>query len=129
MILLAIDYGEKNIGLAFASGPLAEPLENLKVNKEVTAKITQYVLRLKADKVIVGVSEGIMAEKTRAFANELSRSLPVPVELQDETLSSRLALQKLKESKAKKKKRFGPLHSFAATIILQDYLDQFSDQL
>jgi putative Holliday junction resolvase len=123
MVLLGIDYGEKNLGLAIASGPLAEPLESLKRDKKIFEKINQISGRLGIDLIVVGISEGEMAEKTKLFSFELSRKLNLPIEFQDETLSTRLAIQMLREGRAKKKKRRGPPHAYAAAIILQEYLD------
>lgn len=126
MIILGIDYGLKNIGLAIAYGPLAQPLQNLKTNQKTFDQLGQICNRMKIDKIIVGISEGKMASKTKIFADELHKILKIPIEFQDETLSSKHVYQKLKESKAKRKKLHGPKHAFAATLILQEYLDKTS---
>ena len=124
MKLLGIDYGLKNIGLAIASGPLAEPLKNFKLTPKIFDQITLICSSMNIEKIVIGISEGKMAIQTKIFANDLQQRLKIPIEFQDETLTSQYAYQKLKESKAKNKKLKGPKHAFAATLILQEYLDQ-----
>lgn len=124
MVILGIDFGIKNIGLAIASGPLAEPLTQIQNSKEIITKMSQVCERLDVEKIVIGISEGTMASKTKKFATNLEKRIKIPVILQDETLTSKAAVRKLVEANAKKKKRIGPKHSFAAAIILQDHLDQ-----
>lgn len=124
MILLGIDFGEKNMGLAIATGPLAEPLQNLRVTPKLFEQIYQICKRLGVDLTVVGISEGKMAQKTKKFASNLQKVVNIPVVFQDETLSTQLVVQKLKEASTKRKKQRGPKHSFSATLILQDYLDR-----
>lgn len=124
MIILGIDYGEQNIGLALASGPLAEPLENMKFSPKTYSKIGQIVKRLGVEKVIIGMPEGKIEKSVKVFAEKLALEIQTPIAFQDETLSTKIAMKKLYEAKAKKKKRLGALHSYAAALILQDYLDQ-----
>lgn len=124
MVLLGIDYGERQLGLALATGPLAEPLSTLKVTTRVFATLRKLCHQLGVTRVVVGISEGEMAQRSTAFAARLSRNLGLPVVLQDETLSTKEALEKLKEGKGTSKRALTPEHKYAATIILQDYLDQ-----
>lgn len=128
MVFLGIDFGEKNIGLAIASGPLAEPLQNLKNTAEIFKQIRQICKRIGVDKIVIGISEGKMAQKTENFAKKLQTNLQIPVVFQDETLTTKLTTQKLKAAGAKRKKRRGPEHAFAASLILQDYLDHKKKQ-
>ncbi len=126
MILLGIDYGEQNIGLAIASGPLAEPLKTIKTTPEIYDHLYEICKRLGVSKIIIGISEGTIADRTKTFAKKLENRTQIQTDFQDETLTSKLVAKKLRESGAKKKKRRQPDHKFAATIILQDYLDQHS---
>ena len=75
MMLLGIDYGSKHIGLAIASGPLAEPLKNLQKSPRIQSQIQQICERLHVSKIIIGISEGRMAEETKKFANQLKQKL------------------------------------------------------
>ena len=124
MVILGIDYGTRNFGLSIATGPLAEPLENLKVTPKIIENIREICQRLKVEKIVIGISEGAMAKQTEKFADEMKQRLSIPIVFHDETLSTQQAEAKLKESRGKRKKRRGPKHAFAATLILQDFLDQ-----
>jgi len=127
MVILGIDYGLKNIGLAIATSPLAEPLANLRVSSGMNKKLLKICLNLQVEKIVIGMSEGKIAREIQRFATQLGKELNIPIVFQDETLSTRLATQKLAESQTKKKKRHGPKHSFSASLILQEYLDNLKD--
>jgi len=127
MVILGVDYGLKNIGLAIATSPLAEPLTNLRVSSGVNKKLQKICLNLQVEKIVIGMSEGKIAREIHKFATQLGKELNIPIVFQDETLTTRLAAQNLSESQTKKRKRQGPKHSFAASLILQEYLDTLKD--
>lgn len=124
MVILGIDYGTKNIGLAIATGPLAEPLTNLKVTSRVYERLRKICLKLEVEKIVLGISESESARRSRKFAKELEEKLNIPIVFQDETLTTQRAIKLLAKARAKKTKRKGPKHKFAASLILQEYLDQ-----
>lgn len=126
MIILGIDYGLRKAGLALAVGPLAEPLRVIraKTRSELIEKIKDVVSAEEAEKVVVGVSEGEMASESKMFASELSQAINIPVELQDETLSTHEAQTRSMEAGIKRSKRKAMEDAFAAAIILQNYLEK-----
>lgn len=128
MVLLGIDYGRKYVGLALSTGLLAEPLTTLKVNPKLLDRLQQMCFKLEVRKIIIGISEGRMAEETREFARHLQAGLELPVVLQDETLTTHQAIQKLIDTKGKKKLGVGRKDKFAATLILQEYIDQTNEE-
>lgn len=128
MVLLGIDFGIRNIGVAIATGPLAEPLANLKVSSRIYERLRQICLELQVEKVVLGISEAELARRTQKFARKLEEELKIPVVLQDETLTTQHATRLLTEAAAKKTKRRGPKHKFAATLILQEYLNQKNEE-
>jgi putative Holliday junction resolvase len=123
MNLLGIDFGEKKIGLALATGPLAEPMGVIKISN-LKSQISNICQEHGIEKIVMGISEGKMAEKTKKFAQELGKTVGLPVEFQDETLTTSEAIMKMKQAgkKVKKKKE----DAFAAALILQDYLDRMN---
>ena len=127
MVVLGIDFGLKNIGLAIATGPLAEPLANVKVSSKLYEQLRQICFKLQVKEIVVGISEGKMAHQTRKFAEKLTKELNITIAFQDETLTTQQAIQKLAEA-SKKAKRRGPKHAFAATLILQEYLDRKKEE-
>ncbi|PWU23308.1 Holliday junction resolvase RuvX [Candidatus Cerribacteria bacterium 'Amazon FNV 2010 28 9'] len=131
MNILCLDYGTKRIGVAVAISPLAEPLgiipnsKNPKLSDIVTdqalAHIEKLVTEYAIEKIVVGISEGEMAEKSRSFIERLKRKVNLPIDEVDETLSSVRAGEGMRHMK--KAKREGNRDHLAAAIMLQEYLD------
>jgi len=128
-IILGIDYGIRNLGFAVSDGSLAQPLKTIKIlsfNGALVAAV-KTARQLKANKIVIGISEGSMAEKTQLFADTIKKKLKIPVVLWDETLSSYQSRQYLAERKIPFTKRKQKEHLFSACIILQNYLDSYSN--
>ena len=118
MRILGIDFGEAKIGLAISEGDLAEPLGIIGV-RDWESQIRRICQEQKIEKIVVGISEGEMAEKTKKFAVELGKAINLPVELQDETLTTSEAVAKMREIGKKIKDE----DAISAALILQAYLD------
>jgi putative Holliday junction resolvase len=125
MKILGIDYGRARIGLALAEGRLAAPYCVLKVKsmEQAVEKTLKVIQAENIEKVVVGVSEGKMAKEQRQFAEDLRQKTEVLIDLWDETLSSQDAIQAAVEAKVPRKKMKRLEDAFAATIMLQSYLD------
>jgi len=119
MKFLGIDYGRSKIGLALSDGKLAEPYQVIryKDTEKMLAHIKRIIEKQKIEKVIVGVSEGEMAIESREFAKNFN------AETFDETLSSHDAQRMSIESHMGRKKRKEMEDAFAASIMLQSYID------
>lgn len=140
MRLLALDVGERRIGLAVSdvSGTLARPLHTLdrrgSVEEAVNAVVdTIYQLQVDddgLDGIVVGLPkrlDGTSNEQTarvRAFAERLGARTTLPLSYQDERLTSREAERKLALRESDWRKRKLRLDAAAAAVILQDYLDE-----
>lgn len=119
MKILGIDYGRSKVGVAIADGPLAEPLQVIRY-KDLTILISQIkkiIEKEKVEKVVVGISEGEIAEESKKFANEIG------AETSDETLSTSDAQALSREAGISQKKRHEMEDAYAACIMLQNYLD------
>lgn len=106
MRFLGIDYGEKNIGLAFGDDELkiATPLGIVHSIEEVK----QAIKDRKINKIIIGLPLGLKGEteqtkKTREFAKNFKGAILI-----DERFTSKMTDN----------------HSGAAALILQTYLDK-----
>ena len=119
MKYLGIDYGEAKIGLAVSEGELAEPW-GVVSSKHQVASICQ---KEKIEKIIIGLSENKIGEKTKKFGEELEKLTGLPVVYQDETLTSQTATKKMVEAGKKRSQRKLDQHAIAAALILQDWLD------
>ena len=124
MRLLGIDFGRAKIGLAVSEGLLAEPYSVVRYEdeKELLEKIKVLVDKEKIDKVVVGVSEGKSAEEATSFGEKL-RELGLEIIFFDETLSTVSAQELSREAGMKRKKRKALEDAFAASVMLQSFLD------
>ncbi|MFZ5905060.1 MAG: Holliday junction resolvase RuvX [Chloroflexota bacterium] len=133
MKILAVDHGEKRIGLAL-SDPTATLASPLKVIEHVSRAVdAAQVAALAADHeaglIIVGQSfdeEGrpnAAGRRAARFAEALRAQTSLPVELWDESLSTQDAREIRLRSGASRKHRGGHLDDLAAAVILQSYLD------
>lgn len=121
---LAIDYGTKRVGLATSHEWLAVPFEVVEREKAVD-RIVQIVAELGIEALVLGISEGDMAEESRKFAQEVLSKLPNPLPITevDETLTSVETHEKIAKSHMPRNKRQQPIDHYAAAALLQDHLD------
>lgn len=131
--ILGIDYGNKRVGIAVsdALGWTAQPLTTLKQqgHQKLLAEIKEYIEKYQVEKIVVGMpysmdgSRGKRAEITQAFINFLENNLAIPVEIQDERLTTSQAENILLEADLSRKDRKDVIDKVAAALILQSYLD------
>ena len=119
MRILGIDYGRRKIGLAIGENGLSEPLKVISVTSfgDAINKIKKETESESSDKVVVGVSEGEMGKESKKFAQEIG------AETFDETLTSQDAQRLSIEAGVSRKKRRDMEDAYAASIMLQNYLD------
>ena len=141
--ILGVDYGRARIGLAIASqsARLAKPLATLeRINRnEDMRRLRELVREHGVKQVVVGLpllldgTRGEMAEEAERFAQRVRKQIGVPIEMQDERLTSWEAERLLEEEFGKKyrdetekKKRTTDetitVDSVAATVILREFL-------
>ena len=136
MKIISLDIGTVRIGIAtsdimeiIASAYEVYRRKNL---VEDVKYIASLVSKLDAGEIVIGLplkldgSEGQSVEMARAFGEELSKLVSVPIIYQDERLSTVSAERILIESGVRREKRKDKIDSIAATIILQTYLDKKS---
>jgi len=137
-----MDVGRTRIGLAISdpSQTLARPLTTLMVGADTALDtVVQTIARLAADedgleRVVVGLPvrlNGDPNEQTRyveKFVSALKSRIVLPIEVEDERLTSREAESRLAVRERDWRKRKAQLDAAAAAIILQDYLDRRQQQ-
>ena len=126
MKLLGIDYGRSKIGLAMSDGHLAEPYQVIryKDKEKMLFHIKRIVEKQKIEKIIVGMSENEMGEEIKKFVLTIQQSNHLAiVESFDETLSTHDAIEMSIASHMGRKKRKEMEDAFAASIMLQNYID------
>ncbi len=124
MRVLGIDFGLRNIGLAIAEHDLVEPFgqlrfKNLQVALEKIQKISKEE---EIDKIVLGISEGKMAEKTKEFAEQLKEKTHRPIFFVDESFSSQEAREKMLEISKPQRKRRKQEHQVAACLLLENFI-------
>lgn len=125
---LALDVGDRRVGLALADSQvkIAMPFGYLERSDEIIQQIIEIILDHKVDTIVVGYPRNQSGEPTKqteaveAFVSELA-DIDVEAEIayQDESLTSVEAERRLGRVSDK-----GLIDAEAASIILQDYLEQ-----
>ena len=127
--LLALDVGERRIGLAMAdtSVRIAVPFGWLENSEKIIQEITELVLRHDIDVIVVGYPRNQSGEPTKQteFVEDFVKQftdieLDTEIVFQDESLTSVQAEQRL----GNKVKNRGEIDAEAASIILQDFLEE-----
>ncbi len=131
--IVGIDYGRKRVGIA-VSDPLcmfASALETVPAGS-LLAYLKSYTLRESVVRFVVGYPMNMdntpseAAKDVDSFLNMLRKQFPaIPVTLQDERFTSKMAMRTLVDGGMKKSDRRvkGNIDKVSAAIILQSYLD------
>mgnify|MGYP001170976902 CR=1 FL=1 len=131
--LLAIDHGEKRVGLAISdpSRIISKPLKTLFVSdlqfffEELLKIISDYDI----EKIIIGLPIGMDGKKTQqtkkveAFKDILQNKIDIPIIMFDERLSSISAKKSLISQGIKTGYNKSQIDQTAAAIFLQHYID------
>ena len=125
MKTLGIDYGRSKVGLALGVATFAEPMKVIRYSdtKILEEQIRKVIEEEKIDKVVVGISEGSMETESKEFADAIQPFISSKIEFYDETLTSKDAQRLSIEAGVPRKKRHQMEDAYAATIMLQGYLD------
>jgi putative Holliday junction resolvase len=133
MRVLGLDVGSKTVGVAVSDplGITAQGVTTLR-RKNVKADVLELkrlAAEYEASRVVVGLplnmdgSEGPRAAASRTFGDAVSEATGLPVEYQDERLSTVAAERALLEGDVSRKKRREVVNQLAAQLILQTWLD------
>lgn len=137
--VLGVDYGERRIGLALsdATGLLASPWKTIANDANVGAAAQRLAVEINAliaeddglSVVVIGLPRRLTGEandqtgRVQKLAERLRAEISLPIELQDERLTSHAADEILAARERDWRKRQRQLDAMAAALILQDYLD------
>lgn len=129
---LAIDYGDRRIGLAVSDllGITAQPIGFITVNgdRDALKQLVGYVNEYQIKKFVLGLpknmdgSEGESALAAREFGKLLMEKTNLPLDFSDERGTTITAHGYLNNTDTRGKKRKNVVDAVAATIILEDYL-------
>ena len=133
MRILAVDHGEKRIGLAL-SDPTATIASPLTVIMHVSrlmdsAQVANLASENDVELIVIGQSfdeEGnpnLAGRRAAKFAEALKEQTKIPIELFDESFSTQDARSVVNEMGFSRKKRAGHHDSLAAVMILRSYIE------
>ncbi|CAM2848045.1 Holliday junction resolvase RuvX [Streptococcus mutans] len=137
MRIIGLDVGSKTVGVA-VSDPLgftAQGLEIIPINEAKGEfgfdRLADLVKDYKVEKFVVGLpknmnnTSGPRVEASQAYGRKIKELFDLPVEYQDERLTTvqaeRMLVEQADVSRGKRKKVIDKL---AAQLILQNYLDR-----
>lgn len=130
--ILAIDYGDKRVGLAVSDplGITAQPIGFITVSgfSDAILKLKPYILEYNIKKIVLGLpknmsgEEGTRASITREFGERLKEETGIVPEFFDERLTTVYAENTLNSLNVKGRKKTGKKDTLSAVLILQGYL-------
>ena len=131
--VLALDLGEKTVGVAVSDelSLTIKRLDSLKRSswKDLLRNVANLIERFDAKTLVIGLPlslDGVSrsaAGHAEKLAFNFARSLPIPVYLQDERLTSEAARESLRDEGYNAADIERLIDSEAATIILRDFLN------
>ena len=137
MRVMGLDVGSKTVGVAISDplGFMAQGVEIIKINEEAKEfgfdRLGELVKEYQVDKFVVGLpknmnnTEGPRVEASKAYGDKIKEIFNLPVDYQDERLTTvqaeRMLVEQADVSRDKRKKVIDKL---AAQLILQNYLDR-----
>lgn len=130
---LAIDWGERRIGLAISdpTGTIASPagaIERRMGKRAPVAELVRRTMSLEARGIVMGLpldGEGedtVRSLECRRVAVELARRTALPVALVDERFTTAAALRAVRDMGGSTRGRKGDVDALAATVLLQQAL-------
>lgn len=132
MVILSIDYGDARTGVAVCDKleMLASPVMVIhEENAENLAdRIAEIAREKHAELLVLGLpknmdgTEGFRAENCRLFASVLQQKINLPLDFEDERLTTVSAHNALNLTDTRGKKRKEIVDAVSAVIILEDYL-------
>jgi len=136
--ILCLDPGEKRIGVAVAEPPvyIAVPLEMVPAEPAEAAlkRIAAIATERSAKLLVVGLplqtdgQEGAAARAAHRFAQNVGDALSLPVEFQDERMSSNEAQRALSTGGNRSHRSSGRTDAVAASLILSAYLERTREE-
>lgn len=137
MRIMGLDVGSKTVGVAVSDpfGWTAQGVEIIKINEAVEEfgieRVGELIKQYEVSKIVIGLpknmnnSIGPRAEASLAYGELIKKAFDLPVEYQDERLTTVQAERMLiEEGNTSRKKRKKVIDKVAAVMILQNYLDR-----
>ncbi|MBP2099017.1 Holliday junction resolvase RuvX [Enterococcus rivorum] len=142
MRVMGLDVGSKTVGIAVSDpfGWTAQGVEIIRIDEAQGefgfTRLTELVKEYEVTQFVVGLPKnmnntiGPRAEASMEYGDKIKELFNIPVEYQDERLTTvqaeRMLVEQANASRAKRKKVIDKL---AAVMILQNYLDRAGNKI
>jgi len=129
MRIVALDYGEKRIGVAVAQTEVGIALPVAVLPNDLDT-VLRYLQEQQPDRIVVGMpyrlsgAVGQRAQQVQAFIDALRSHLHIPIDTIDERLSTHEAERHLMQAGYRRRHRRAVQDAIAAALLLETYLRQ-----
>ncbi len=134
MKIMSIDYGDARTGVAFCDVREMLATAYTVIHEAYQPKLVKQLVEImnkeKAEMVVIGLprnmdgSYGFRAEKCRELGELLESEIDIPVDFEDERLTTVIAHDILSSNNVGGKKRKSTVDAVSAVVILQSYIDK-----
>jgi putative Holliday junction resolvase len=136
MRYLGLDLGTKTLGISISdtSGTVASSYDVIKYENEdyrnLLKPLNEIIETKNIETIVLGFPKnmnntiGPRANKVLEFKDFIEKELKIPVVLEDERLTTKVAIDILIKADLSRKKRKQVVDKLAANVILQSYLDR-----
>ena len=133
MRVLAVDFGEKRIGLAVSdeTGAVVVPVGVLdrRSDAQAASEVAAAAREREVVRLVVGLpvrldggGDSSFAARARSFARKLAEASGLPVDLHGEALTSVSAEARLRDAGLSRERRWAAVDAEAAADLLRDWL-------
>ena len=138
MKIMSVDYGDTRTGVAFCDvrEMLASAYTVIKetYQPKLVTRLIEIINNEKPEMVVIGLprnmdgSYGFRAEKCRELGRLLKSKIDIPIDFEDERLTTVIAHDILSSNNVGGKKRKNTVDAVSAVVILQSYIDKRNKQ-
>ncbi|MCM1114387.1 MAG: Holliday junction resolvase RuvX [Clostridium sp.] len=134
MKIMSIDYGDARTGIAFCDKNeiLASAYTVIKESyaPKLIHSLVEIISKEKPEEIVIGLprnmdgSYGFRADKCRELGASLAEVVDIPIQFEDERLTTVIAHDILSSNNVRGKKRKENVDAVSAVVILQSYIDK-----
>ncbi len=134
MKIMSVDYGDARTGIAFCDKTELLASSYCVIEESYQPKLVDKILNIivkeKPEKIVIGLprnmdgSYGFRADKCKELGHLISQKCNIPIDYEDERLTTVIAHDILSSNNVRGKKRKAVVDAVSAVVILQDYIDK-----
>ena len=134
MKIMSVDYGDARTGIAFCDKNEILATAFTTINEsyvpKLVSKIKEIIDEQKPEMIVVGLprnmdgSYGFRWDKCKQLGKLLQEEVGIPVEFEDERLTTVIAHDILSSNNIKSKKHKNNVDAVSAVVILQSFIDK-----